>query len=123
MDRRLFLLTAASFLAGTLLGGCRGPRRGRRVRRAMRRAHRRHRRRRRRFRRIVRRHIRRGGRRVHVHVIPVHVQVQDTIVIEEHGTCEVVTLEEERAQVKKEDGSTVWVDIKVEGDAEGEDVE
>lgn len=123
MDRRTFLSSSSSFLlAATALGltgltGCRGKRRRRRaVRRAVRR-------RRRRFRRAKRRWIRRGGRRVHVHVVPVHVEVEDTIELEEHGSCTVVAKEEERLQVKTAAGETTWVDVQVEGDDQGTEVE
>ena len=117
MDRRAFLAVAGASLLG-LVTGCRG--RGRR--RLSRRAGRRHRRRRRRFRHFARRRIRRRGVEVQVVVMPVTVQTGDVVVLEEHGECEVAAVEEERVQVVTGASETVWVDVVLEGEAEGEEI-
>ncbi len=118
MQRRAFLSLAGASLALVFLPGCRGGRR----RRALRRAGRTHRRRRRRFRRCVRRRVRRGGVEVNVVVMPVSVQAGDVVVLEDQGECEVAVVEEERVQVTQASGETVWVDVVLEGEDEGEEM-
>ncbi|RMG11560.1 MAG: hypothetical protein D6731_15330 [Planctomycetota bacterium] len=118
MNRRSFLASASAFLLWPALSGCRAARR----RRAVRRAVRRHRRRRRRFRRFVRRRIRRRGRLVPVIVFPVTVQTGDVVVLEEHGECEVQAIEETRVQVRTPGGESVWVEVVLEGEDEGEEL-
>ena len=122
MDRRSFLSVAGAFLFFGALPATSGCGRRARRRRAVRRAVRRHRRRRRRFRRFVRRQVRRRGVMVPVIVFPVTVQTGDVVVLEDHGECEVQTIEETRVQVATSGGGSVWVDVVIEGEDEGEEI-
>jgi hypothetical protein len=54
--------------------------------------------------------------------MPVTVQTGDVIVLEDHGECEVAAVEEERVQVNTAAGETVWVDVVLEGEDEGEEM-